>query len=36
VDMICEKPEMLGMSNHLLYLGRKTKRAGEEERLYEK
>jgi len=30
VDMICEKPEMLGMSNHLLYLGRKTKRAVEE------
>lgn len=22
VDMICEKPEMLGMSNHLLYIGK--------------
>lgn len=23
MDMICEKPEMLGMSNHLLYIGKK-------------
>lgn len=23
VDMICEKPDMLGMSNHLLYIGKK-------------
>lgn len=22
-EMICEKPEFLGMSNHLLYIGRK-------------
>lgn len=29
VEMICEKPELLGMSNHLLYIGKK----GEERKL---